>query len=195
MHNFSKIFIDRLKNITVFQLLLILFFAFVLYSIVDVFIKVQTHRNYDMEKLLADIQKRYPKSELTFQNIRIEDNYLKRHAYSTNNSYDDTYYETTYFYISNNQLKKEPSFLWVMYLFPSFLCLAIFHEDPRTLKIRKLNKVSTRTWFLVIGSFFISLFIVVSSIDKYERKFLHHNTFKSETDAIVNQADLSNYKK
>lgn len=193
MHNFSKIFIDRLKNITVFQLLLILFFAFVLYSIVDVFFKVQTHRNYDMEKLLADIQKRYPKSELTFQNIRIEDNHLKRHTYS--DSYDDTYYETTYFYIRNNQLKKEPNFLWVLFLFPCFLILTVFHEDPRTLKIRKLNKVSLRTWSWIIASFVMSFFVLISSIDKYERKHLYHNTFKNETDAIVNQADLSNYKK
>lgn len=193
MHNFSEIFIDRLKNITVFQLLLILFFAFVFYSTIDVFFKVQTHRNYDMEKLLTDIQRKYPKSELTFQNIRIESNDLKRHNFS--DRYDDTYYETTYFYIRNNQLKKEPNFLWVLFLFPSFLFLTIFHEDPRTLKIRKLNKVSTQTWSWVIGCIFISFFIVIGSIDKYEKKYLHYNTFKNKTDAIVNQVDLSNYKK
>ena len=185
---------ERFKNITVYELLQIVFFIFIGYAAMDVFSKIKEHAHYDMQALLLDIQKEYPKSTLTFQNIRIEGNYAKT-SYSENGA-KETYYESTTVYIEDNQLKKEYNFLWVLCVFPLLLFLSIFHQDPRTLQIKKLGKVSFHTCAWMAGSLFISIVIHFSYTDDYEyRNFTAPNQFKNKTTSLLHRIDVSDYKK
>lgn len=186
---------NLLKEITVYQLMSIAFFMFLTYAVIDVFYKVNEHKKYDMDKILSDIKKEYPKAIVTFQNIKIEGNHAKR-TYSDNGA-PESYYETIYVYIKNNQLKKEPNFIWLLFAFPPLLFLTVFHQDPRTLKIKDLYKVSLHTWSWIIGSVFISIIMSISSFSegKYVSPYRDFNEFNRETTILLNQINLDNYKK
>lgn len=183
---------EKLKNLTVFQILMMVFYSFLLYAVVDVAQKVHNQRQYDMEKILADIQKQYPKSRLTFQNIHVEDNRLKEHTLG--DIHDEPYYETVSVCIKDNQLEKEPNFLWVLFCFLPLFFLTIFHEDPRTLKIKDLGKVSMHTCCWIFGSIFLSL-IITAVPDQYEIRKIDPNEFSRETRLLLGKTDLNDYKK
>ncbi len=180
------------KHITVYQVLKIIFYLFICYACIDVVYKVIELKKYDTEKLLLDIQKKYPKATLTFQNIAIEGNHLKEHSYEER--YDETYFESTNIYVRNNKLHKEPNFLWVLYGFAPLLFLTIFHQDPRTLKIKDLNKVSLHTSAWIFGSIFFSIIIHFTSEDEYYISNRPRNEFNYETKALIEKTNLDDYK-
>jgi len=188
----KKNLLHYFKNNTVFQVLRIVFFLFLCYACVDVSYKVNELNKYDVNRLLADIQQKYPKSELTFQNIYIEGNHLKEHSYQEH--YDETYFESKYVYIKDNKLQQEPNFLWLLYGFAPLMFLTIFHEDPRTLKVKDLNKVSLFTWSWIFGSIIISLIIYNTTENKYHTHRASPNEFKYETEALLNKINLIDYK-
>ena len=91
------------------------------------------HRNYDMEKMLVDIQKEYPKAKLTFQNIYIEENFTSVGS-TRGNRYD--YYKKYTLRVNNNQLQREPNFLWFLMIYPLLIVVAMMLQDIRTLKLK-----------------------------------------------------------
>ncbi len=182
------------KNITVFHCITLFFSVFIFYALFNVYFKVQEHKKYDMERILSDIKKKYPKSELTFQNIIIEANHPKK-TYSENGALE-YYYEKKYVYIKDNQLQKEANYIWMLFAFPPLLFLTIFHQNPRTLKVKDLHQVSLHTWSWIIGSIFITMIMFISPLseNRYVSPYRDVNEFNRETTILLGELNLDNYK-
>jgi hypothetical protein len=184
-----------IKNITVYQVLLILFWVFIAHATFSVFSKIYEHKKYDMEKILFDIKKEFPFSTLNFQNIRIQGNDEKRSV--SRNGAPDSYYESVHVSIKNDKLQKEANFLWLLFLLPCLLFLMIFElpRDPRNLKVKNLNKVKPETFLWIFGSLIISLIIAAPTFnDRYSSSHKDLNAFQRETSILLNKINLENYK-
>lgn len=178
-------FRNRLENITLFHLLLIAYAMFICFAVIDISSKVIEHGKYDMDRLLTEIQSEFPRSEITFQNIHIVDN-LRRQGRM------DPYYDSVYYYIKDNNMHKEPSYLWLMFLIPPIFTLSFLHKLPRRLKIKEFSKISVKTRLAVVGSFVIFIVIIASVFDKFDdnRKT---NGFEYKSTELINRVDLNSY--
>jgi surface polysaccharide O-acyltransferase-like enzyme len=185
--------LDKLKNLTVFQVLLLLLGLFIGYAITDVTRKVLVHKMYDMERLLLTIQAEYPQSKLTYQNICIIDNYMKRRT--GRNSAD--YYEAGRYFIRNNRLHKEPNYLWALSIIvPVFIFFTVFCGDPRRIKLKDLSSVSKTAGVLLMGVVIVSAISwAVLPDDQY---FLHRGSpkqFKNHSSSLIDGIELSEFLK
>ncbi len=194
--NFSSIFqnvFKFFKNITLFQALLIVSALYICFAATDVITKTLQLKKYDIERLLADIQSKYPNSELKVQNIKVVDNFMKRGSART------TYYiyDSNYFYIKDNQFCKEPSYFWLLFFVPPLIVLTIFN-DPRNLKLKDINTVSDMARFSAFGVFF--LFLIVMGFffwmgDDREYVTGGYGNFNYSSQEFMSNIDLSKYLK
>ncbi len=194
--NYRSIFrkqLQFLKNITLFQALLIMSALLICFAATDVITKIIRLNKYDTERLIADIQSNYPNSELTVQNIKVVDNFMKK---GTGRGED--YYDSNYFYIKDNQLHKEPSYWWLLFFVPPFIVLSMF-KDPRNLKLKDINTVSDTAWLSALAVFF--LFLIVMGFFYWlggDGEYVYGastGNFDSKSQWFMSTIDLDNYLK
>jgi len=178
--------IKQLKNLTVFQFLTIFFCLFIFYAAVDIGLKIREHRKYDMQKIFVDIQKIFPKARLTFQNINIEENQMLTNPYARGS--DNTYYESYSIYIKNNQLIKEPNFLWLIIFLPILIILSLTLGDIRILKVKDLGKADSFAYVLIVIFLFCAFIMNIKEIANYSFEEEY------ETQYLLDSPNLDPYK-
>lgn len=179
------------KNITTYRALTIIFFMFLGYAFVDVYFKIKEHKKYDMDKILIDIKKRYPEARLTFQNIRVEDDKLKR-THTVESGLPDTYYESVYLRIRDNRLQRDVGCNWILSFTPLFIIFLFFNSAP----ITDLKKVKWVICISLLVSLIVYVYVFVGdNEDPYLTKYISAYEFKNGITSLLSEIDLNNYKK
>lgn len=179
MNRVCKI-VDRIKDISLLQLLEMCYIFLIIYIAVDIGLKVNELEKYDVERLLNDVKTKYPNSHIRFQNIQIygKDTYtIKQSVIAVSHS----------FYIRNNKLQPEGSNLLLMCSFIPVLVFVTLRQITNTVKIRELHKKKGTYYVLLIGCYLIGLFVF--------RDNALEKSFKKKTEYDMNHIDLTKYLK
>ncbi len=145
---------DKIKNISLIEFLVVLLTAFFIFATIDIYKKMKIHQQYDMEGVLKEIQKKYPKSELTFQNIMVEGNYLiKNKIPSVYSTRDDSYYITNYYRIENDKLIKETNYLFLLHFFVPMILIVTLNDKFSLIKVSEIHKINTITIIMIMVYF------------------------------------------
>lgn len=190
MKNYNKL----INDISVKDVIKLMFLLFITYAVIDVCWKVSTHHQYDMEKLTKDIQEYFPDSELTFQNIKVVDSDFK---VSQGRGASTTYQETQYLFIRNGTIREEPDFLVVLFLLPVFIIFSVFTMDDPDIKLKDLPNLDAN----LIGFLVIALFIMLFSASMFSENKYHLDKYKNpkaftfEVEDIRKEINIDDYKK
>ncbi len=153
---------NRLKNITVIELVVILLSAFFIFAAFDIYRTIKTHQQYDMDGLLKEIQQEYPKSRLSFHNIIVEGNFLKtrtvRRAHPPQ-IYDEEYYIINYYKIKDGKLTHETNYLYLLFLFAPIMFIIILNDKFTLIKVREIHTLNSFTIVMIIASCVILAFV------------------------------------
>ncbi|WP_157730066.1 hypothetical protein [Tenacibaculum jejuense] len=144
-----------------------------------------------MDRIIVDIQRKFPKSTLGFQNIRIEGEDLKT-SFDPESASIDYYYESKYLKIIDNKFQFDTDNTWMLYSIPLLIILVGLHSAP----ITDLKKIiySNYFWFycVVLG---ILCFTISYDRDDYKNQYLPKNKFESQVLLLMEELNNRNYKK
>ena len=146
---------NKIKEATINEFLWFLLCLFMTYALIDICWKIYTHSQYDMKKLIQDIQVHYPDSELTFQNIKIVYSSYKTENRVRGASYK--YRETTHLFIRNGYLNEEPNFRFILIVLPFVVMYSIFTLDKPNIKLKEFHKSIHET-----GQFMIAICLLIT---------------------------------
>ncbi|WP_346881852.1 hypothetical protein [uncultured Algibacter sp.] len=185
----------RIKDTSLQDAVKILFLIFITYAVIDVFWKITTHSQYDMQRLAKDIQEYFPDSRLTFQNIKVVDNDLKvSHGHRGGTT---IYQDTTYLYIRHGCLQEEPNFLVVLFLLPLVIIFSVFTIDKPDIKLKDIPKIDPFVKGVLLIALFIILFLVTVLPDNkyYFNKHKNPKAFTFEVEANRKDININDYRK
>ncbi|PZX09966.1 hypothetical protein LX69_03471 [Breznakibacter xylanolyticus] len=183
-----KPLIQRFINLTLFQILSFVFFGFVGHATLDIILKTNEMSKYDMQKIMSEIQKEYPGSDITFQNIYIEDNDRRKGTRSRSRFSSETYYyyAKNYLYIRNNQFHQEPKYLPLMvFLFMLLAFLPMSCLNIKKIKLKELKNIHFGP-ARVLGIIITAIIVIIFTFDV--------DTFEKSSLQYANQINLSDYQ-
>ena len=182
-------FAKSITSVTIFKAFGV---SFLLFASADITWKLITHSQYDMEGIVANFQADYPTSRLTFQNIRVEDNYHKVHRY---NASGDTYKETRYFMIRNGQLVEDKTLpgLYVVLMTSCFLFVIGTSSSNESLwDALSRTEISIPMIIPLMVSGVLSM-LLFSEDNDYENSYKSRYEFHNRTNDIQNSIDILQY--
>lgn len=186
--------VDKIKNITVFQFIKLCFCLFIIYAGFDIFYKKNELKKYNVELILKDIQKKYPKSEIGFQNLIVEANVQKKGIDYNYYPFYYYYYNVERYYIKNSKLYKEPNFFWWFILLPVYWGLYFGASNLKMKDISKIN-IYIKIWAIIS---LIICFVVIVIPFYFEEDYTGNLQLRKErsyTYLLTGKIELNEYRK
>lgn len=190
---------ERLKKATFYELFLLFLFTFVMYMCIDITSKKYIHSKYDMKGILSEIQKHYPNSTLTYQNINIIGGKLKEKParYGT-----ITFFDSVGVRIKNGKLVSEFSFGWMFFIILPILSFIFIVGDPRETTLEDFYNLDINTkgkFTLSIPLFIILLTFFYLNSKKNTRHYYSRQQddgyFEFKAKNIIKDINVANYEK
>lgn len=190
---------EKFKKTTFYELFLLFLFTFVIYMFIDITSKKYIHSKYDMRGILSEIQKHYPNSTLTYQNINIIGSELKE---SPSRYGTDTFHDSIRVKIKNGKLVPEFSLGWMFFMIFPILSFIFIIGDPRETTLEDFYNLDINTK----GKFTLSIPLCIILLtffylnSKKNTKYYYSRQqddgyFEFKAKNIIKNVNVANYEK